>query len=58
MKNFVALRTNLSRTKVNASGRPNEMQVEHKSKTCVSAWPAGVMLRKEEEKERKMLVDF
>ena len=34
-KTCVYLRPNLSSTKVNASGWPNETQVERKSKTCV-----------------------
>ena len=31
----VDLRTNLNSTKVNDGGRPNEMQVKRKSKTCI-----------------------
>ena len=34
VKTWVDLRTNLSSAKVNASGSPNETQVERKSKTC------------------------
>ena len=38
-KTCVDLRTNLSSTKADASGWPNETQVERKSKTCEAYWP-------------------